>query len=739
MVYSQQARPYIFSSPLGETLMLRSFRGREAVSELFHFDLELISELDNIDSRQLLRQKATLSIDLDNGEERHWSGEIAAFARTGQNLHFTTYHCELVPPLWFLLHHEDVRHFQNLSVPQIIEQVLGEFALDFRSDYQEVHKPLDYCVQFQETHADFIARLMEQDGLHYYNRYEKTHSQLVITDHANGYPILAQPSILYHYADLAQNEDCISHLQRDHRLRTGRVVMRDYNFEQPLNDLQVSVDTLVRKGDNQPFERFLYAAGYQERSDGERLAKLTMEAEETRHEILSGLSNVRVLTPGYRFTLVDHPDDELNTDYLVLSVEHQGSNNVEDEPANYSNSFSILPLRVPYRSMPLVRKKRAWGPQTAVVVGPKGEEIHTDRHGRVKIQFHWDRRGHGDERSSCWVRVAQSWAGNGWGSFVLPRVGQEVLVHFLDGDPDRPLITGCLYNGVNQPPYALPEFQTCSTFKTLTTPDGGGGNELRFEDRKGKEEVFIHAERDLNVLVKRGINERATHHTLSLDKHQHTQTGAEWTLTAQKQIELSTDSHYSLTATAGIKQVSAHDLLLSASTGILALSDTTIEIGANTSLVLSVGASSIVLSPAGIDITGPLVKINCGGPTKVGKGSAKAAELQLEQLAITFGKKLKDKQSGQTFADNDKVKNVSPVQRLANDPSGQVRGRAAAISGDADNNLSASPGGVPASTPPSSGTTENGTPTGNLAQQEQARALQNAARSGQPFVEQVGT
>lgn len=717
MPYSQQSRPYIFSSPLGADLMLQSFSGREALSELFSFTLELRSERDDIDVVELLRQKATLSLDLDNGAERYWSGEIASFTRSGQSQRFTHYRCELVPPLWFLLHHQDTRHFQQLSVPDIINQVFAEFSFhDYETRLDNPHKALEYCTQFQETSADFLARLMEQGGIHYFFEYEKTRCKLILCDNADHYQPLSTSPVRFHYSDVIQEDDCISDLQRRHSLRTGRIVMRDFNFERPHNDMQVSVDTLSHKGDNQPFERFLYATGYDKREDGERLARLMMEAEETRHETLFGQSNVRLLTPGYRCTLIDHPVDQMNTEYLITSVEHQGCNNLDDDSAaRYSNSFSVIPLKVPFRSPLATRKQRIRGPQTAFVVGPKGEEIHTDAYGRVRVQFHWDRRGHFDERSSCWARVAQAWAGNGWGAFFLPRVGQEVLVSFLEGDPDRPIITGCLFNGVNLPPYALPQHQSRSTLKTLSTPGGGGGNELHFEDRKGEEEIFIHGERDLNVLVKQTINEQANERAVKITANHSTSTGGNWTLETKGKTQITCEDAYSLNARQDIVQASQANLTLLGQTGIEIGSDSAVTIEAKTSISLKVGGSFIVLSPAGIDISGPLVRINSGGSPSAVTTTAQAALKQLfPQLTAAFGEVTHIEGSDRTPDYQSTTAPLNAIERLKQDPNAYVDARASGASLE---------------------TTTVAQSQGSAEQQVQSQALRNAARSGQPFVE----
>jgi len=704
--YTQHSRAYIFSSPLGEDLILQRFHGKEAISQLFCFTLDLVSERDDIDAGRMLGEKAALRIE-DGDTERHWSGRVSAFARTGQTTRFTTYRCEIVPELWFLLHHEDTRHFQEKSVPGIIDQIFEEFGYsDYRTKLSNEHMPHVYCTQFQENTAEFLARIMECDGLHYYTQYNDTGSELIITDNPDSYDWLAQPAIRYHYDDALQEEDCISSLERRHGMRTGRIVLRDFDFERPHTNLEVSIDTLVRKGDNSPYERFVYAPGYTERPAGERLARLMMEAEEARHEVLHGASNVRALTAGYLFELQDHPIDALNTEYLILSVEHEGSNNIEQNGggATYQNRFSVLPHSVPYRTPLDTHKKRVFGPQTAFVVGPKGEEIHTDQHGRVKIQFHWDRRGKYDERSSCWARVSQAWAGNGWGTFFLPRVGQEVVVQFLEGDPDRPIVTGCVYNGINVPPYELPEHQTRSTIKTWSTPGGGGANELRFEDRKDKEEILLHAQRDLNIKVEQTSAEHAAtksvrvggDFTTFVGQNHHTLVDKDLEYSSKRAMGHALDLFLS-TASVNMVQTAGNEMVLASRLGI--------TLDASASILLKVGPSIISMSPGGIEINGPMVRINCGANAVSPDESdmdpiARALDIAFELDGYTTA----NPAAGQAPGQHTLEQTLDPVSRLENDPSGQVADRAGQTS------------------------------TSSLANLK-AQVLRAASESGQPFVE----
>ena len=298
--------------------------------------------------------------------------------------------------------------------------------------------------------------------------------------------------------------------QMDQELRPGRYALTDYNFETPSTSLAANVDSVVDVGGNARFEVYDYPGEYEKKPQGEDLVKLRIQEEEATHFVLSGASTCRAFSSGYRFDLQDHYRRDLNQAYLLLEVHHSASageyyssGGTSTVGETYVNSFTASPHSVPYRAPRITRKPIVQGTQTAVVVGPAGEEIYTDKYGRVKVQFHWDREGKRNENSSCWIRVSQPWAGKNWGSVANPRIGQEVIVDFLEGDPDRPIITGRVYNAEQMPPYALPANQTQTGTKSRSSKGGGGANfnEIRMEDKKGSEELYIHAEKDENHIV----------------------------------------------------------------------------------------------------------------------------------------------------------------------------------------------------------------------------------------------
>lgn len=632
MAYTTSRRMFLLSTPLGEdALLINEFEGTERVSHLFHFKLTMLSERDDIDADDLLGKRVTLRIETVE-DERHWTGLVSSFLRTGQvrapganDEMLTRYQCEIVPWLWPLTLNEDSRVFQNQSIPDIVETILNDFELrDYHLDLRGDYPPLTYCTQYQESNFDFISRLLEQAGIYYYVKYDANTETVVFTDNNDANPDLDPSFIRFADEGSTKDEDSITALNRRSHLRSGRVVMRDYNFEKPADALETSVDSLVRIGDNHNYERFVYPGQYDQQDQGERIARVQMEAEEAEHEILDGASTVRGLAPGHCFELEGHPLNDLNQELMVLSVRHHGRNNVGEESASstYSNVCAFIPRKVPYREPKRTPKSRILGPQIATVVGPSGEEIHTDKYGRIKIQFPWDRRGEFNDKSSCWVRVVHSHAGAKWGGFMLPRIGEEVLVAFEHGDPDRPLIVGSLYNANNMPPYDLPAEATKSTLKTNSSKGGNGFNELRFEDRAGNEEIFLHGQKDLQIRIRNdsiASIERDSHETiaesryLQVGKDRHQQVDGNDILAVDGLCHRSVGKGYTCHAQQDMELGAGSNVLIGADMNAHMSSGMNLVLDAGMQISLKAGPSSITLGPAGVTIDGPLLRLNCGG------------------------------------------------------------------------------------------------------------------------------
>lgn len=647
MPYSTTERIFTLETPLGEDeLLISGFEGSERLSRPFHFKLTMQSERDDIAPDELVGKRVALRVQTAD-DERHWTGVVSTFTRLATRQvagssrdTMTIYRCEVVPWIWMLLLNEDSRIFQNLSIPDIVEQIFADFQYDdYELQLNQIYEPLVYCTQYRETSFAFIARLLERAGIWYWFRHEADTETLVLTDSPEGSPDLEIASIRFGLPGSYQQGDMISAFDRRERIRSGRFVLRSYDFEKPTADLEARVESLVRIGDNAGFERYIHPGGYVDRGDGERIARLLMEAEEADHATIDGASDARLLTPGYSFELEEHPDEALNAKYVIVAVEHRGNNNLDgDDSSSYANTFSVIPRDVPFREPQLTRKPRIDGVQTAVVTGPAGEETYTDEHGRVKIHLMWDRWGTADDKASCWARVMQGWAGNGWGSFVLPRIGMEVVVAFENGDPDHPLVIGCVYNGANKPPYALPGEATKSTFKTYSSKGGGGFNELRFEDKKDAEQIFVNAQKDIDVRVGHDSREWVERDSSLIVKRDHleeAQRSRHAHVTKDLVVDVGGDDNLTVTGKQAIRIQGSRSLKVDGSVGesfqdhseqvatnhyLNAGANVVVEAGAM--ITLKVGANYITVSPAGIAIVGSIVLINSGGPQAPGNANS---------------------------------------------------------------------------------------------------------------------
>ncbi|MBM3748745.1 MAG: type VI secretion system tip protein VgrG [Acidobacteria bacterium] len=505
MPFTQAGRIIKIDTPLGEdVLLLRSFTGQEGLSRLFSFDLDLLSEVNSaINPRDILGQRVTITVNLPGNQERYINGHVSHFVQSGRDPRFTYYHARVVPWLWFLGRTAGCRMFQNKTISEIITQVFSDMGFsDYLVTLEGSESPREYCVQYRETSLNFVSRLMEQYGLFYFFEHEQDKHTLVIADSTGAHESCPNQDQVRFTQLLAalEDEDSISEFAVQYDLRSGRFSLADYNFETPTTSLYATVSSTIQVGDNDRLELYDYPGEYLTQSDGDDLVHMRMEEEEAAHVVGRGASNCRAFISGYKFNLTDHYRDDWNQEWVISEVNHAASvgghyhGEQGGEPENYTNTFACFPSSVPFRPLRITPRPVVQGPQTAVVVGKAGEEIWVDQYGRVKVQFHWDRESQANETSSCWIRVSQLWAGKNWGAMWIPRIGQEVIVDFLEGDPDQPIITGRVYNAVEMPPYELPGEQTKSTIKSYSSKGGGGFNEIRFEDKKGSEQVFIHAQ-----------------------------------------------------------------------------------------------------------------------------------------------------------------------------------------------------------------------------------------------------
>ncbi len=525
MTLTQENRLLSITTPLGENvLMLTGFTGSEGISQPFSFELTLASEDTNINPRDIIGQGVTICLGMADDERRYINGIICRFSqeRLGegsdqeQYLHIATYSATMVPWFWLLTRTVNSRIFQEKTVQQIIEQIFAdrEFA-DYEFRLSGSYEPKEYCVQYHESDFNFISRLLEQEGIFYFFEHEDGRHVLVLADSADVHqdcPHQDRVRCQLTGETTLETEDVIKNIGWGEEIRFGKYTIKDFNFLMPLTDLRWEVPTSITVGQGER-ELYDYPGEYLTVSEGERYANLRMQAEEAQITVLSGTSNCRAFISGFRFTLAEYHRDDMNDrPYVLTALNHAASEPISgsggDTEASYTNTFVCIPHSIPFRPPLLTPKPVIVGVQTALVTGPEGEEIYTDEHARVKVQFHWDREGQYDENTTCFIRVGQIWAGMGWGAVWLPRIGQEVIVSFIEGDPDRPIIIGSVYNGTHTPPYTLPDEKTKSTIKSESSIGGGGFNEIRFEDKKGEEEVFIHAQKDHNIVV--GNNRSAT-------------------------------------------------------------------------------------------------------------------------------------------------------------------------------------------------------------------------------------
>jgi type VI secretion system secreted protein VgrG len=490
-----------------DAFRVASFTGNEAISTPFRYEIDLVSDDHDLDYQSVLGKKGHLTIKGADAD-RHVHGLVARIEQTGRSEDLSRYRLTLVPSVWPLGLRQGCRIFQKMTVPDIVRKVLKDAGVaddEVKIQVHGEHPEWEYCVQYRESDLAFISRLMEQEGIFYFFEHSGQKAVMRIGDDPADHPGAPDvPALPFRSGSgMAVSEEVVSRFSLAEEVRPDGFAVRDYNFETPTVDLTGTASDKPGLGT----EVFDFPGEYDEPAEGSSLAKIRLQEMRAGRVRGTGESSCPRLAPGHTFQIDKHPRRDHNGKFLLLEVRHHGAQPqvLEKEAPGggsaYSCSFTCIPAGVPYRPPRVTPRPMAQGAQTAVVVGPSGEEIHTDEHGRVKVQFHWDRQGKKDEESSCWIRVAQVWAGPQWGGLFIPRIGQEVIVGFLDGDPDQPIITGAVYNADNPPPYGLPGEKTKSSLKTNTSPGGGGFNEIRFEDAKGSEEIFIHGQKDLNLVI----------------------------------------------------------------------------------------------------------------------------------------------------------------------------------------------------------------------------------------------
>ncbi|MFO1448492.1 MAG: type VI secretion system tip protein TssI/VgrG [Opitutaceae bacterium] len=671
--FTQANRSLEIQTPLGENILgLRSILVQEQLGRPYVIEAELSSDAPDVKFDAIIGQPVVIRLDQGGGGRRFYHGFVSRFVLSGHGPAFTHYRATIVPWLWVMTRSADCRIFQDMTAPEIVQSVFADRgAKDVELRITGTYPKRLYCVQYRETDFNFVSRLLEEEGITYFFKHEDDKVTLVLVDDMASYETIADPGEL-RFTPIGGAErqmETITQWTAEQELQPTQYSLSDYNYLKPKTPLlklsQVEKQHAIN--DRQIFD---FPGDYLEPAEGERLTRTRLEEIQTGSEIARAETQFFGISAGALFTLKEHPRDEQNRKYLVTSVNlfwdaGEFTTQAEAIPQSHCH-FTAIPATQTFRPARVTPKPLIQGPQSAMVVGPAGEEIHTDEHGRVKVHFFWNRESKGDDKSSAFVRVSQSWAGKKWGTFFLPRIGHEVLVEFMEGDPDRPVVTGSVYNADNKPPYDLPANKTKSMIKTLSSKGGGGYNELRFEDMKGCEEIFLHAEKNLEVRVKAAHQEsvggvrdlhvhgdtrtklHAEHHlhvvgneyaAYDADRHLKVTGNTQTKVDGNLSLEVGGDRMTKITGTdnlkveqdlsissTGVTSISASDIYLKAGGNIgldaknihlKASSNIVIEAGSNVTLV--VGGDFIAIS-GGITQVGATVKINSGGAPAVGAG-----------------------------------------------------------------------------------------------------------------------
>jgi type VI secretion system secreted protein VgrG len=661
-IYVQANRLLSVATPLGaDKLLLIGLRGQEAISTLFRYEFELLAEnATAVPFDKLLGQKATATIRFAGRDVRRISGFVSRIGQGARDQTFTSYRLEVVPQFWFLTRRRQSRIFQYLTVPDILKQVFA--GMDVSYDIKGQFEQREYCAQYRETDFEFASRLMEDEGIYYFFKHTENGHTMMLANTPQSHPDCAPDTVIYEELSGGNRpEERIFSWQKSQDLRSGKVTLWDSNFELPGKHLDVdkTIVETVQAGEvshkfklaNDKLELYDYPGGYANRFDGvsrgggdnpsqiqkifqdnRRTVDIRMQEEAAHGLEIAGASNCPQLIAGYRFKL----DRHFNADgaYVFTGVETHARLEGEyrtsgaDLTLSYENSFTCIPLALPFRPPRVTEIPRVYGAHTAVVVGPAGEEIFTDKYGRIKVQFPWDREGQNDGNSSCWVRVATPWAGKQWGMIHIPRMGQEVVVEFVDGDVDHPLVVGSVYNAEQMPPYSLPANKTQSGIKTRSSLQGtpANFNEIRFEDKKGSEQLFIHAEKNQDIEVENDETHWVGHdRTKTIDhdetthvKHDRTETvdnnetitihanrtetvDKDETITIHGNRTETVDKNETITISGQRSTSITKDDTLTVSQ---AISTTAVK-----SITLTCGSSTIKLEPSGITISGMKIDI----------------------------------------------------------------------------------------------------------------------------------
>lgn len=597
-----------------DTLCVYRIKGREQISQPFCFEVTLIAESRTLDLHARIGQPATLTIkglsQLGIAYYREIHGRIERFMQLSGGNRYSQYQATLSPTLFPLGYTRNSRIFRQLSTVEIVEKVLSDAHISKEQIQTFLHSQYakrDFCVQYQESDLAFINRLLEEEGIFYFFRHKDGKDIIVLGDGSHAFEAVPNANHIAYRDHPHRYEEVIHSLHSEARFRPGSTVLRDFRFKHPNLDMEAHQTA----SDFANYQVYYFPGEYVEPEFGQRLAKIRHEEIQCERSLIAAKSTCPAFLPGHAFELAGSWRHDLSRSYLLLEVMHEGvepqvlgEEHVGVAEQQYKNSILCISSDVTYRPPRVTPKPCILGIQSAVVVGPSSEEIHCDEHGRIKVQFHWDRQGKQNDESSCWIRVSQPWGGVGYGGMFIPRIGQEVLVQFLEGDPDRPIIVGRVYNGENIVPYGLPSKKNISAIRTASTPGGGGFNEIRLDDTLSSEEIFIHAQKDQNEVVRND-------HTRSVGNNEHINIVKDQSVHIGRSRRSFVQCNETKVVGLDLSVNVNHDLSLIVDNHILAMGRTVL-VEASRTLKLQCNGGYILIDEKGeIHIEGPKVYINC--------------------------------------------------------------------------------------------------------------------------------
>ena len=566
-------------------LLFASLGGTETVGELFTYSIKLktpdilnlgyVSPAANLQLKPMVGKDLCVNIELDGGGKRYISGLVTAARVAGHQGRSVVYELRLEPWLKILTHTSDYKAFQNKNVVDILDEVLDEYPWPVEKRLVENYPTRAWQVQYGETDFDFVQRLMQEWGIYWWFEHSENSHTLVLADAINVHKACADsPLVCYYQKGLKLDKEFIHTITANESLRSGQWVLNDFDFMKPRSLLKSTVAN-PRETGLAEYEHYEWPGDYFTKSEGEMLTRIRMEEQRSPGSRVQGSGNIRTLMTGFTFTLENYPTAEVNREYLLvqttLFIQDNAQHSGQEQHFSYSTSFELHPTSEVYRPQRTLSKPHTKGPQSAIVTGPAGQEIWTDKYGRVKVQFGWDRYGKNDENSSCWVRVSYPWAGKGFGGIQIPRIGQEVLVDFKNGDPDLPIIVGRTYNQDTMPPWGLPGAATQSGFYSHTI--GGGptnANALRFEDKTGGEEIWLHAEKDQRIEVNNNESHWVGNNRLKvIDKTETAIIGEERSLTVQMDDTSLAGQNKTIQAVQNLRLAAGDSIILSCGNTIL--------------------------------------------------------------------------------------------------------------------------------------------------------------------------